>query len=117
MKFVYRQNNTFNLLFLLALTAMITTKTHAYLGLPRAAYGIWDREGLHDRKLYPYANGQSIDLSWAAIEPTRNTYDWTDLDLRIENAYSQNQYVCPKISPIDQSAPGGTMPSWMFGTY
>jgi hypothetical protein len=64
MKFSYRQTNLF---FVLILAMIITTTTYANLGMPRAAYGVWDRVGLHDKKLYPYANGQSIDLSWAAI--------------------------------------------------
>ncbi len=93
---------------------------HAELGLAREAFGVWDREGLHSVADYPYARGQSLSMSWAAVHKsyTGNSvvdFDWTELNLLLASADAQNQSITCSISPIGESAPGKSMPSWMFG--
>ncbi len=61
-----------------ALVLNTLTSLHAELGLQRDAYGVWDREGLHAVADYPYARGQSLDMSWEHVNTARNTFDWTE---------------------------------------
>ncbi len=103
---------------ILALAALLLpqlTPLHAALGLAREAYGVWDREGFHSVTTYPYARGQSLDMSWAAVQTARTTFDWSVLNAQLQFAEDQNQVFTCKVSPIDASAPGKSMPPWMFG--
>jgi len=83
---------------------------HADLGLPRDAYGVWDREGGHPVDQYPYVRGQEYAAEWTAINPARNTYNWAALDSLLQLAYDQNQRFFVKIQPVS----GTTMPPWIF---
>jgi subtilisin-like proprotein convertase family protein len=105
--------NSVTLLLVAMLLAPLTT-VRAELGLARENFGVWDREGLHAVTTYPYTRGQSCDLSWGAVHTARNTYDWSQIDVSLQFAVSQNQAFTCKISPIDASAPNKSMPSWMF---
>ena len=87
---------------------------HAELGLARENFGVWDREGLHAVTDYPYARGQSLDMSWEQVNPARNTFDWSEINQKLQSAEIQNQAFACKVSPIDQSAPTKRMPGWMF---
>ena len=88
----------------------------ALLGMDRDSYGVWDREGGHSVDQYPYTRGQSCDLSWGAVNAARNNFDWSALDNLLQTADDQNQMFTVKVSPIDGSAPGHSMPTWMFST-
>jgi len=89
---------------------------HAALGLAREAYGVWDREGFHTVANYPYTRGQELDMSWGAVQKGRTSFDWSELTAQLQFAESQNQLFTCKISPIDGSAPGDSMPAWMSAT-
>jgi len=82
----------------------------AELGLQRDAYGVWDRAGGHPVEQYPYVRGQEYAAEWTAINPARNTFDWTALDGLLQVAYDQNQRFFVKIQPVS----GTTMPPWIF---
>ena len=101
-------------LFRLILAAAALTggsmQSHADLGLPREAYGVWDREGGHPVSQYPYARGQEYAAEWTAINPARNTFDWAALDSLLQLAYDQNQRFFVKIQPVSAT----TMPPWIF---
>jgi uncharacterized repeat protein (TIGR02543 family) len=86
----------------------------AELGLARENFGVWDREGLHTVADYPYARGQSLDMSWEHVNTARNTFDWSEINQKLQSAEIQNQAFTCKVSPIDQSAPTKSMPGWMF---
>jgi len=100
------------LLGVLALAQL--SSLHAELGLARENFGVWDREGLHPVTDYPYARGQSLDMSWEKVNPARNTFDWSEINQKLQSAEIQNQAFACKVSPIDQSAPTKSMPGWMF---
>ena len=85
-------------------------ESHAELGLPREAYGVWDREGGHLVSQYPYVRGQEYAAEWTAINPARNTFDWAALDTLLQLAYDQNQRFFVKIQPVSAT----TMPPWIF---
>ena len=103
------------LTFVALLWAMLPS-LYAELGLPREAFGVWDREGLHSVVSYPYARGQSVDMSWGRVQQGgKDSYDWSDIDVALASAEAQNQLITCKVSPIDSSAPNNSMPSWMFG--
>ena len=79
-------------------------ESHAELGLPREAYGVWDREGGHLVSQYPYVRGQEYAAEWTAINPARNTFDWAALDTLLQLAYDQNQRFFVKIQPVSATA-------------
>ena len=83
---------------------------HADLGLPRDAYGVWDREGGHSVSTYPYVRGQEYAAEWTAINPERNRFEWAELDALLRLAYNQNQRFFVKIQPVSAT----TMPLWIF---
>jgi subtilisin-like proprotein convertase family protein len=93
-----------------AYLASSSLESHAELGLPREAYGVWDREGGHLVSQYPYVRGQEYAAEWAAINPARNTFDWAALDTLLQLAYDQNQRFFVKIQPVSAT----TMPLWIF---
>jgi subtilisin-like proprotein convertase family protein len=97
-------------LFLGALALAQLTSLRAELGLQREAYGVWDREGGHSVSTYPYTRGQEYGVEWTAINPGRNTFDWSALDSLLQLAYDQNQKFFVKIQPVS----GTTMPPWIF---
>ena len=101
---------------ILAAAALIggSVPSHAELGLARENFGVWDREGLHAVADYPYARGQSLDMSWEQVNTARNTFDWSEINQKLQSAEDQNQAFTCKVSPIDQSAPTKSMPGWMF---
>ena len=101
-------SRAFLLLGALALAPLFSLR--AELGLQRDAYGVWDREGGHSISAYPYVRGQEYAAEWAAINPTRNTYNWAALDTLLQLAYDQNQRFFVKIQPVSAA----TMPSWIF---
>jgi len=104
-------------LLLGALALFPFSPLRAELGLPREAFGVWDREGLHSVVSYPYARGQSVDMSWGKVQlGGKDSYDWSDIDANLASAEAQNQLITCKVSPIDSSAPNNSMPSWMFGS-
>jgi len=105
-------SRAFLLLGALALAPL--SSLHAELGLARGNFGVWDREGLHAVTDYPYARGQSLDMSWGQVNPARNTFDWSEINQNLQSAEIQNQAFTCKVSPIDQSAPTKSMPGWMF---
>ena len=107
---------------ILAAAALIggSMQSRAELGLAREAFGVWDREGLHSVADYPYARGQSLSMSWAAVHKSYSgnytaDFDWTDLNVLLASADAQNQSITCSISPIGGSGAGLSMPSWMFG--
>ncbi|MBT8042894.1 MAG: hypothetical protein KJN98_06965, partial [Pontiella sp.] len=55
-----------------------------------------------------------MNQTWTAINPARNTFDWSELDAMLQFADDQNQMFTVKVAPIDGSSPGATMPTWMF---
>lgn len=79
-------------------------------GLDRVAYGVWDREGGHSVSVYPYARGQEYAAEWTAVNPGRNSFDWTALDATLQHAYDQNQKSFVKIQPVSST----TVPPWIF---
>ena len=97
---------------ILAATALVggSMPSHADLGLPQAAYGVWDRAGGHAVSQYPYARGQEYAAEWTAINPARNTFDWAALDSLLQFAFDQNQRFFVKIQPVSST----TMPPWIF---
>ena len=97
-------------LLLAALALAQLTSLRAELGLQREAYGVWDREGGHTVSIYPYTRGQEYGVEWMAINPGRNTFDWSALDSLLQLAYNQNQKFFVKIQPVS----GTTMPPWIF---
>jgi subtilisin-like proprotein convertase family protein len=97
-------------LLLGALALAQLTSLRAELGLQREAYGVWDREGGHSVSTYPYTRGQEYGVEWTAINPSRNTFDWSALDGLLQLAYDQNQRFFVKIQPVS----GTTMPPWIF---
>ena len=97
-------------LLLGALALAQLTSLRAELGLQREAYGVWDREGGHSVSTYPYTRGQEYGVEWTAINPSRNTFDWSALDSLLQLAYDQNQKFFVKIQPVS----GTTMPPWIF---
>ena len=97
-----------------ALALAPLSSLRAELGLARENFGVWDREGLHAVTDYPYARGQSLDMSWEHVNPARNTFDWSEINQKLQSAEIQNQAFTCKVSPIDQSAPTKSMPGWMF---
>ena len=101
---------TFLLLGALALVLALPTSVRAEFGLPREAYGVWDRQGGHSVSAYPYIRGQEYGVEWTAINPARNTFDWSALDSLLQLAYDQNQKFFVKIQPVS----GTTMPPWIF---
>jgi len=101
---------TFLLLGALALALALPTSVRAEFGLPREAYGVWDRQGGHSVSAYPYIRGQEYGAEWTAINPARNTFDWSALDSLLQLAYDQNQKFFVKIQPVS----GTTMPPWIF---
>jgi subtilisin-like proprotein convertase family protein len=100
----------FRLILAAAAFAGGSVQSHADLGLPREAYGVWDRSGGHPVDQYPYVRGQEYAAEWTAINPARNTFDWTALDSLLQFAYDQNQRFFVKIQPVSAT----TMPAWMF---
>ena len=101
--------------FIFAFSLLLSlVSLRAELGLARENFGVWDREGLHAVADYPYARGQSLDMSWEQVNPARNTFDWSEINQKLQSAEIQNQAFTCKVSPIDQSAPTQSMPRWMF---
>ena len=100
----------FRLILAAAAFAGGSVHSHADLGLPREAYGVWDRAGGHPVSQYPYVRGQEYAAEWTAINPARNTFDWAALDSLLQLAYDQNQRFFVKIQPVAAT----TMPSWIF---
>ena len=97
-------------LLLSALVLAPLFSLHADLGLPRDAYGVWDREGGHSVSTYPYVRGQEYAAEWTAINPERNRFEWAELDALLRLAYNQNQRFFVKIQPVSAT----TMPLWIF---
>jgi hypothetical protein len=97
---------------ILAAAALIggSMPSHAELGLPQEAYGVWDRAGGHAVSQYPYVRGQEYAAEWTAINPARNTFDWAALDSLLQLAFDQNQRFFVKIQPVSST----TMPPWIF---
>jgi hypothetical protein len=50
-------------LILAALLLALRADLHAELGLPREAYGVWDRSGFNPVAQYPFTRGQSSAAS------------------------------------------------------
>ena len=98
------------LLIITSLPLATFSSLHAELGLPREAYGVWDRAGGHLVSQYPYVRGQEYAAEWTAINPARNTFDWAALDSLLQLAYDQNQRFFVKIQPVSAT----TMPPWIF---
>ena len=100
----------FRLILAAAAFAGGSVHSHADLGLPREAYGVWDRAGGHPVSQYPYVRGQEYAAEWTAINPARNTFDWAAVDSLLQLAYDQNQRFFVKIQPVSAT----TMPPWIF---
>ncbi|MFM2153928.1 MAG: hypothetical protein RL199_2363, partial [Pseudomonadota bacterium] len=83
------------------------------LGLPRAAYGVWDRSGYLSTTQFPYLRGQAYLETWAAMNPARDTFSWAELDRQLQFADSQNQFFSIQISPVGGPA-GSGVPRWLF---
>ncbi|NDI17225.1 MAG: hypothetical protein EBY83_04545, partial [Verrucomicrobia bacterium] len=84
-------------LILSALALFPLSPLRAELGLPREAFGVWDREGLHSVVSYPYARGQSVDMSWGKVQlGGKDSYDWSDIDASLASAEAQNQLITCK---------------------
>ena len=50
---------------------------HAEPGLPREAYGVWDRSGFNTVAQYPFTRGQSYAETWFNVNRSRGVFDWT----------------------------------------
>ncbi len=81
-------SRAFLLLGALALAPLSSLR--AELGLARENFGVWDREGFHAVTDYPYARGQSLDMSWEQVNPARNTFDWSEINQNLQSAEIQN---------------------------
>ena len=87
----------------------------AELGMAREGYGVWDRTGYNTVSQYPYTRGQELNMSWAAVHTARGQYDWSGIDTQLQFTEDQNELFTCKVAPIEGSAPGKSMPPWMFG--
>jgi hypothetical protein len=90
-----------------------TQSTSERLGLPRAAYGVWDRSGYLPIAEHPFLRGQGYLGAWGAINPAKGSFSWSELDRQLRFADSQDQYFSIQISPIGGPA-GSSMPRWLF---
>jgi hypothetical protein len=89
------------------------TQLRAELGLPREAFGVWDRSGFNTVAQYPFTRGQSYAETWFNVNRARGVFDWTALDRQLAFADAQNQKFIVQILPIG-GAKGSSMPTWMF---
>jgi len=86
---------------------------HAEPGLPREAYGVWDRSGFNTVAQYPFTRGQSYAETWFNVNRSRGVFDWTALDRQLAFADAQNQKFIVQILTVG-GAKGSSMPAWMF---
>ncbi len=83
------------------------------LGLPRDAYGVWDRSGYLPIAQFPYLRGQEYLDTWAGINPANGSFTWEELDRQLQFADSQDQYFSIQISPVG-GPQGSSVPRWLF---
>ena len=88
-------------------------KLHAELGLPREAYGVWDRSGFNTVAQYPFTRGQSYAETWFNVNKARGIFDWAPLDQQLAFADSQNEKFIVQILTVGGSK-GSCMPAWML---
>ena len=88
-------------------------KLRAELGLPREAYGVWDRSGFNTVAQYPFTRGQSYAETWFNVNLARGVFDWTALDRQLAFADAQNEKFIVQILTVGGSR-GSSMPVWMF---
>ena len=93
---------------LLAPLAML----QAQLGLPREAYGVWDRGGYNTVAAYPATRGQEYANTWQNVNSARNTFDWSGLDAQLQFADSQNENLIIQIEPVGGGSNG--VPPWIL---
>ncbi len=103
----------FTFLILIALLTALLTKVHAQLGLPREAYGVWDRSGFNTVAQYPFTRGQSYAETWFNVNKARGVFDWAALDQQLAFADAQNEKFIVQILTVGGSK-GSSMPAWMF---
>jgi len=100
-------------LLLGALALAQLTSLRAELGLQREAFGVWDREGGHAVKDYPYTRGQSISMNWADVHLSRSNYSWALVDAGLQTADANNQLSGMSIGPVGGLGTGQSHPLWM----
>ena len=100
------------LIFLASLLLASLAWVHAQLGLPREAYGVWDRSGYNTIASYPFTRGQEFQTTWQNVNPSRHTFDWSTLDAQLQFADTQNEKFIIQIEPVGGSATG--VPSWIL---
>jgi hypothetical protein len=84
---------------------------NAQLGLPREAYGVWDREGNNTVAAYPFTRGQAYANTWQNVNSARHTFDWSGLDAQLQFADSQNENLIIQIAPVGGGSNG--VPPWI----
>lgn len=101
--------------FLLFAAALLGPRVglRADLGLPRDAYGVWDRSGFNTVAQYPFTRGQSYSETWFNVNKARGVFDWTALDRQLAFADAQNEKFIVQILTVGGSK-GSSMPAWMF---
>src|ERR687894_2728791 len=80
------------------------------VGTKRPDYvGTWGyRASTIDATGRPWYKGNFASTKWSALEPSNNTYDWTEFDAAVNDAYSRGIYFMPMI------AGGHQAPSWLY---
>ena len=99
-------------IFLSALMLALPAALCAELGLPREAYGVWDRAGYNTVAAYPFTRGQGYFNTWQNVNSARHTFDWSGLDAQLQFADSQNQNLIIQISPVGGGSSG--VPPWIL---
>ena len=75
-------------------------KLRAELGLPREAYGVWDRSGGNTVAQYPFTRGQAYSETWFNVNKARGSFDWAALDQLLAFADAQNEEFNIQISTV-----------------
>jgi hypothetical protein len=83
------------------------------MGLDRKAFGVYDREGGHSTKDYPFARGMSYFIQWANFQPSKNVFNFDGLNALAALADKQNQVFIIQVGPIGGSV-NASMPDWIF---
>jgi hypothetical protein len=95
---------TLSLIILIGLGSLSTSNAAP---LP-SSFGVWDRGGPMDPKVYPYVRGTGCDAPWDEVEKTPGVYDWSVMDQAVERAYKD------KISLYFSFEAGPKTPGWVY---
>ena len=94
-------------LSLIGLIGLGSLSTSNAAPLP-SSFGVWDRGGPMDPKVYPYVKGTGCDAPWDEVEKTPGVYDWSVMDQAVERAYKD------KISLYFSFEAGPKTPGWVY---